>query len=416
MSIIKHAESGKCLGFSDSGSTLNGSILRVRDCPDTTLELQQLQNLQDENNSFIIRPNNSDKCLGVDSNYNIIKDDCNKNSHFQLYNHTAEKTEDESILNEVEGYLLFNDSRTAKSDIDNRLWGKLLLTSIAKVDNNIESIYYKLKNIKNYDNKQDITKKSFMNDELVLTANVELIYKKKDGTTLNYYLINNKTSTYLYFTDNLDGLSEYEKAIGIKKRGANLYSDDYYKNNNKVANKQFNVFRFFSVKSKDNGVYKWAKYLNDGTIPFVDSNYSYDKKKNSSHLFTNFRFILKNDINNFKWLFQYPEGYDSNKINLATFVNPVKKVYSSGNKFYSKNSSDNNSNDRFMFTIEKPTNSNSIEGFVEGLSNNIIDYSQINSEHIKEAIELIKNNPTNFDVSYFYIHYQLMNYLLDLIY
>ena len=291
MSIIKHAESGKCLGFSDSGSTLNGSILRVRDCPDTTLKLQQLQNLQDENNSFIIRPNNSDKCLGVDSNYNIIKDDCNKNSHFQLYNHTAEKTEDESILNEVEGYLLFNDSRTAKSDIDNRLWGKLLLTSIAKVDNNIESIYYKLKNIKNYDNKQDITKKSFMNDELVLTANVELIYKKKDGTTLNYYLINNKTSTYLYFTDNLDGLSEYEKVIGIKKQGANLYSDDYYKNNNKVANKQFNVFRFFSVKSKDNGVYKWAKYLNDGTIPFVDSNYSYDKKKNSSHLFTNFRFI-----------------------------------------------------------------------------------------------------------------------------
>ena len=370
MSIFKHKETGKCLTMGAFGHTLNGRNLILKDC-DVFNNITQDINVLNKSASGTYYIKKNGKCLtksGTEQSngiYNVEFADCNDNTSLFEIKEDTKLANDEVEIKSYEGYLIFSDNRSANLNGNRNLWGTLLTSADhefnAKAHKDNCEIYYRMEDIEILDHTGKITVSNLLKDNNKIKCTLKYIIEEYDE---NNNPLNVSTTYYLQSSNNRDLLffSKTQKSdpslgkIMIQTRNRSEYGVSPYGRENE-SSRNFCVCNIGAINTTGTDIIKAKLDTNLAT-----NGLALGKGE------TIFRFLPKDNIDEFKLLYHYPRTDNYSKINISSYINPVKKMYHvNDNKIISLNTRDKNDHDKFTFDL-LPNNSEGFTGSVEPFS------------------------------------------------
>lgn len=341
MSIFKNTSTGMCLSQGEFGHTLNGRDAVLRKCDQYSDVLTPSSTLQgDENTKYMIKYGN--KCINPGSkngngDYKMVAGNCDESSYYKLYEDT--RNINNQVVDKLNVYFIFSDNHTAYLDGTSRLWGKLLTYNNHKYSSSASEEhshhYFVI-----YDFDSNMTISEIMKDNHLIHCKVKYVVEEfnSDNQPINvateYYLVPNNTNTMLYFTNKL----KESKRIFVETTSKADYNDDTRgrEGNN---SRNFNVCRFGAMINNQKKYAKLDTRTNTAGMTLGNS-------------YTNFRMLTKDNMDELKLLFHYPYDCTSGKINISSYINPVKKmIVNRKNNVKTRNMRDDSKNSRALFNI-----------------------------------------------------------------
>ena len=383
MSIFKHQDTGKCLTMGPFGHTLNGRNIRLKDCSnfDGVMNSVNVLNKPNSENYYIKKGN---KCLNASDNgedgtntIGVTFKNCDNSSVFQIKEDTklAGKNVPITNANPLEGYLIFNDNRHAYLDT-HRLWGKLVTNAdhIFHPDADTEKciMYYRIEDIEhlsiwNRGWKTQGTKDTlYYNDVFAengrFKCTLKFIVEEYDSNnnalniSTTYILQCNQKRNLLYFAKESEKSSDENNNKIILMTG---WTHDY-PGNNAYGRGETNTD---VAKPRHN----FSQVLLGAIDPNNSNNTYYVKVDNRTEIgkrgmlvqsrvnrgpVTYFRFLPKDSIDEFKFMYHYPDKSNHSTVNISSFINPVKKIAWWRNRLFTVNSRDDQPHGAFTFQLE----------------------------------------------------------------
>jgi hypothetical protein len=344
MSIFKNTHTGMCLSQGEFGHTLNNRDVVLRKCEQYNSVLSPSTTLRgDENSEYMILRNNGTKCLkpGVKNNkgeYEIELGDCDDTSYYKLYKDT--RNINDQYTDKLSVYFIFSNNNSAYVNGTSRLWGKLLTFNNHKYAPNSSEDnsrhYYQL-----YDFEHQMKISDIITENKTIHCKIKYIIDEYDSennpinVSTDYYLVPNSENTMLYFTSD----SSESKRIFIETLSKSDYTTDELGREDDNS-RNFNVCKLGFMIGNTKKYVKLDTRTNRAGMGVHQSG-------------TIFRMMPKDNMDEFKNLFHYPNHDNTSVINISSYINPVKKIMvNNKNKIITRNRNDGSSHSKFLFNIK----------------------------------------------------------------
>lgn len=412
MSIFKHKETGKCLSMGEFGHTLNGRKMILKDCElydNITQDIRVLN--KSASGTYYLKKN--DKCLtksGTESNtgvYQVEFADCNDSTSL------FEITEDNRGANgslevkSYEGYLIFSDNRSGYLNGKTNLWGQLLTSADheynEKADATNSVIYYRMEDIEIVDFTGKITIDELLKENQRIKCTLKYIIEEYDenNNALNisttYYLQSSNKRDLLFFSKTQKTDPTLGKVMILTRNRSDYIVSIYGRQTENRSN--FNFCNIGAIDTTGRNILK-AK---------LDTRYA-TNGLTIGHGETIFRYLPKNNIDEFKLLYHYPYADSQTQINISSYINPVKKMtYINDNHIITRNTRDGVNDPKYIYDLVPNKNDEGFTGIIEPMSSEKCNIKIIGTCQGNESIP----NSTWFDDATYSQNYAQSNYECD---